>query len=197
MRRPTNRRRTTECLRAVPSAQTRYRTELDTGILSFRARDQPYAVQHDAALAALHWAKAHTRRVDGPPSPPRPAGAPPETSRVERKQSHATYWLTVAYETSPPGGDVLTPERLALVRRVEEAVTAVPRYDAFCHRVPPSPTPAGAEAACGRWVPRSVGGGACPNTTCTTPTSLLAFESTLRRWFADLAADAQAARDAG
>ena len=50
---------------------------LDTGIMSFRARDEPYAVTYDSVLAALQWSKAHTRRMSGPPAPPAPANAPP------------------------------------------------------------------------------------------------------------------------
>ena len=36
-----------------PTPQLQYRTELDTGILSFRARDEPYAVNYDAAGTVL------------------------------------------------------------------------------------------------------------------------------------------------
>jgi len=46
-------------------------------------------------------------------------------TKVERRQSHPTYWLTVVYETIPPGGNVLTPDRLAYIRQVEDAVRAV------------------------------------------------------------------------
>ena len=80
---------------------------VDTGILSFRARDEPYAVTYDSVLAALQWSKAHTRRLSGPPAPPAPANAPPPIPDVERRQSHAAYWLTTVYETRPPGGNVL------------------------------------------------------------------------------------------
>ena len=41
-----------------------------------------------------------------------------------------------------------------------------------------------------RWVPNEVGGGSCPNMTCTTPMSLLSFESFIRVWFSELVSDA-------
>ena len=63
-------------LRAFAS-QAQYDVRLDTGIMSFRARDEPYAVTYDSVLAALQWSKAHTRRMSGPPAPPAPANAPP------------------------------------------------------------------------------------------------------------------------
>jgi len=115
-------------------AALQYRTELDTGILSFRARDEPYAVHYDAVLAAIQWGKGHTRHREGPPSPPAPVNAPPPVPKVERLQSHPASWLTVVYETSPPGGDVLTPERLAFVARVEGAVRRLLPPDAVAER---------------------------------------------------------------
>ena len=59
------------------ASQAQYDVRLDTGIMSFRARDEPYAVTYDSVLAALQWSKAHTRRMSGPPAPPAPANAPP------------------------------------------------------------------------------------------------------------------------
>ena len=41
--------------------QLRFRIELDTGILSFRARDEPYAINYDAVLSAIQWGKGHTQ----------------------------------------------------------------------------------------------------------------------------------------
>jgi hypothetical protein len=74
--------------------------------------------------------------------------------KVERLQSHPASWLTVVYETSPPGGDVLTPERLAFVARVEGAVVAVARFDDFCHLTPSPSVAASHPTACGR-LPKS------------------------------------------
>jgi hypothetical protein len=108
---------------------------------------------------------------------------------VERLQSHPSYWLTVVYETSPPGGNVLTPERLAFVARVENVIASVARYGDFCHLQPPPSQPSVAAShpkACARWVPSDIGGAACPNTTCTTPMSLLSFEALIRRWFSEV-----------
>ena len=101
---------------------------VDTGILSFRARDEPYAVTYDSVLAALQWSKAHTRRLSGPPAPPAPANAPPPIPDVERRQSHAAYWLTTVYETRPPGGNVLEQKRLDLrLERLHRRLRSVER----------------------------------------------------------------------
>ena len=71
--------------------------------------------------------------MHGPPSPPGPANAPPPTPLSERLQSHASYWLTMVYETRPPGGNVLTEERLAYIAEVERKVRAVSGFEDFCH----------------------------------------------------------------
>ena len=135
------------------SSQLQYDVALDTGILSFRARDEPYAINYDAVLAAIQWSRGHTRFRVGPPAPPAPADRPPPAPTIERLQSHASYWLTVVYETHPPGGNVLTPERLDAVRRVEAAVLAVEGYENFCRLDVPAESFAAHPEACARWVP--------------------------------------------
>ena len=67
------------------------------GILSFRARDEPYAINYDAVLSAIQWGKGHTQHLHGPPSPPAPAASPPPIPLSELLQSHASYWLTIVY----------------------------------------------------------------------------------------------------
>ena len=168
---------------------------IDTGILSFRARDEPYAVTYDSVLAALQWSKAHTRRLSGPPAPPAPANAPPPIPDVERRQSHAAYWLTTVYETRPPGGNVLEQNRLDFIRRVEDAVTSAPYYDAFCHKVPLRAAYDEDPRACSHWVPPGAQE-ACAATRCSTPMSLLSFEQFIREWFENLTARAAAAPNA-
>jgi len=61
-----------------------YRTELDTGILSFRARDLPFAVNYDAVRAATQWGKGHTQPHYGPPSPLAPSNVPPAPPPVPK-----------------------------------------------------------------------------------------------------------------
>mgnify|MGYP005707440201 CR=1 FL=1 len=34
----------------------------------------------------------------------------------ERRQSHTWAWLTLAYETVPPGGDVTSPEAVEVIQ---------------------------------------------------------------------------------
>ena len=168
---------------------------VDTGILSFRARDEPYAVTYDSVLAALQWSKAHTRRLSGPPAPPAPANAPPPIPDVERRQSHAAYWLTTVYETRPPGGNVLEQKRLDFIRRVENAVTSVSDFDAFCRKVPTRTAYEADPRACSHWVPPGAQE-ACAATRCSTPMSLLSFEQFIREWFENVAARAAAAPNA-
>ena len=168
---------------------------IDTGILSFRARDEPYAVTYDSVLAALQWSKAHTRRLSGPPAPPAPANAPPPVPDVERRQSHAAYWLTTVYETRPPGGNVLEQARLDFIRRVENAVTSVPDFENFCRRAPTRAAYDADPRACSRWVPPGAQE-TCAATQCSTPMSLLSFEQFIREWFEALAARAAAAPNA-
>ena len=168
---------------------------IDTGILSFRARDEPYAVTYDSVLAALQWSKAHTRRLSGPPAPPAPANAPPPVPDVERRQSHAAYWLTTVYETRPPGGNVLEQARLDFIRRVENAVTSVPDFENFCRRAPTRAAYDADPLACSRWVPPGAQE-TCAATRCSTPMSLLSFEQFIREWFETLAARAAAAPNA-
>lgn len=147
-------------------------------------------MNYDAVLAAAQWSKGHTRRREGPPSPPAPVDAPPPVAPaplVERRQSHPSYWLTVVYETSPPGGNVLTPERLGFVAKVEDAIASVARYDAFCYLRPSALSVAASRPnACERWVPSDVGGEACLNTTCSAPMSILSFEALIRNWFSEV-----------
>ena len=142
---------------------------------------------HDAVLAAEHWSRLHTRLASGPPAPPAPASAPPPAPLVERTQSHPSYWLTLVYETRPPGGDILRPDRVAFVAALEDAVAAVPGSARFCHRRPP----AGIQSAapeCARWVTAaSRDAGGCANATCVPPISLLSFEREIRAWFRALA----------
>ena len=176
-------------------SQAQYDVRIDTGILSFRARDEPYAVTYDSVLAALQWSKAHTRRLSGPPAPPAPANAPPPIPDVERRQSHAAYWLTTVYETRPPGGNVLEQNRLDFIRRVEDAVTSAPYYDAFCHKVPLRAAYDEDPRACSHWVPPGAQE-ACAATRCSTPMSLLSFEQFIREWFENLTARAAAAPNA-
>lgn len=77
---------------------------------------------------------------------------------------------------------MLTPERLAFVGRVEDAVASVADYDRFCHLTPTDASDVNHHRIeCARWVPADVGGDACPNTTCTTPMSILSFEALVRR----------------
>ena len=168
---------------------------IDTGILSFRARDEPYAVTYDSVLAALQWSKAHTRRLSGPPAPPAPANAPPPVPDVERRQSHAAYWLTTVYETRPPGGNVLEQARLDFIRRVENAVTSVPDFENFCRRAPTRAAYDADPRACSHWVPPGAQE-TCAATQCSTPMSLLSFEQFIREWFEALAARAAAAPNA-
>ena len=168
---------------------------IDTGILSFRARDEPYAVTYDSVLAALQWSEAHTRRLSGPPAPPAPANAPPPVPDVERRQSHAAYWLTTVYETRPPGGNVLEQARLDFIRRVENAVTSVPDFENFCRRAPTRAAYDADPRACSHWVPPGAQE-TCAATQCSTPMSLLSFEQLIREWFEALAARAAAAPNA-
>lgn len=168
---------------------------IDTGILSFRARDEPYAVTYDSVLAALQWSEAHTRRLSGPPAPPAPANAPPPVPDVERRQSHAAYWLTTVYETRPPGGNVLEQARLDFIRRVENAVTSVPDFENFCRRAPTRAAYDADPRACSHWVPPGAQE-TCAATQCSTPMSLLSFEQFIREWFEALAARAAAAPNA-
>jgi hypothetical protein len=39
-------------------------------------------------------------------------------------------------------------------------------------------------------VPSAIGGGSCPNMTCTAPISLLSFEAQMRDWFTGLVENA-------
>ena len=176
------------------SSQLQYDVALDTGILSFRARDEPYAINYDAVLAAIQWSRGHTRFRVGPPAPPAPADRPPPAPTIERLQSHASYWLTVVYETHPPGGNVLTPERLDAVRRVEAAVLAVEGYENFCRLDVPAESFAAHPEACARWVPPETRvvdhPSACPDMRCSDPISLVSFEARVREWFRNLTAAA-------
>ena len=176
------------------SSQLQYDVALDTGILSFRARDEPYAINYDAVLAAIQWSRGHTRFRVGPPAPPAPADWPPPAPTIERLQSHASYWLTVVYETHPPGGNVLTPERLDAVRRVEAAVLAVEGYENFCRLDVPAESFAAHPEACARWVPPETRvvdhPSACPDMRCSDPISLVSFEARVREWFRNLTAAA-------
>ena len=171
----------------VPPHQLNFRIELDTGILSFRARDEPYAINYDAVLSAVQWGKGHTQYLHGPPSPPGPANAPPPTPLSERLQSHASYWLTMVYETRPPGGNVLTEERLAYIAEVERKVRAVSGFEDFCHLGVPLASLN--DTSCRRWVPSSTRDQhppACPGMQCVPAMSLMSFEGMIRRWFIEL-----------
>ena len=170
-----------------PPHQLNFRIELDTGILSFRARDEPYAINYDAVLSAVQWGKGHTQYLHGPPSPPGPANAPPPTPLSERLQSHASYWLTMVYETRPPGGNVLTEERLAYIAEVERKVRAVSGFEDFCHLGVPLASLN--NTSCRRWVPSSTRDQdppACPGMQCVPAMSLMSFEGMIRRWFIEL-----------
>ena len=177
-----------------PPPQLQYDVALDTGILSFRARDEPYAINYDAVLAAIQWSRGHTRFRSGPPAPPAPSDRPPPAPTVERLQSHASYWLTVVYETHPPGGNVLTSERLDAVRRVEAAILAVEGYENFCRLDVPAESFAAHPEACARWVPPETRvedhPSACPDMRCSDPISLVSFEARVRDWFRNLTATA-------
>lgn len=94
----------------------------------------------------LVWRHVTWRALCARPCHAAPAHAPPPPPlipKVERRQSHPDYWLTVVYETIPPGGNVLTPERLAYIREVEGSIRAVAGYDEYCHLVPPGGYEAG------------------------------------------------------
>ena len=175
--------------------QAQYDVRIDTGILSFRARDEPYAVTYDAVLAALQWGKQHTRYSSGPPAPPASTNAPPAVPDVERLQSHVTYWLTTVYETHPPGGNVLEQSKLDFIKRVELAVTSVAGFASFCKKVPTQRAWDLDREACGHWVPPGTQD-ACSSTLCSTPMSLISFEQFIRTWFEQLASQALLAPNA-
>lgn len=168
---------------------------IDTGILSFRAGDEPYAVTYDSVLAAIQWGKAHTRRLSGPPAPPAPANAPPPVPDVERRQAHVTYWLTTVYETRPPGGNVLEQGRLDFIKRVETAVTSIKGFDEFCKKVPTQSAWDQDSRVCSHWVPPGEQD-SCSETICSTPMSLVSFEQYIRTWFQSLASQAASAPNA-
>jgi hypothetical protein len=93
----------------------------------------------------------------------------------------------MVYETRPPGGNVLTEERLAYIAKVERKIRATAGFEDFCHLG--VPTASLNETACRRWVPfatRDLHPPACPDMRCVPTMSLMSFEGMIRTWFVDL-----------
>ena len=93
----------------------------------------------------------------------------------------------MVYETRPPGGNVLTEERLAFIAKVERKIRATAGFENFCHLG--VPTASLNETACRRWVPsalRDKHPPACPDMRCVPTMSLMSFEGMIRTWFVDL-----------
>eukprot|EP00240_Pyramimonas_obovata_P012947 CAMPEP_0118956160 /NCGR_PEP_ID=MMETSP1169-20130426/61232_1 /TAXON_ID=36882 /ORGANISM="Pyramimonas obovata, Strain CCMP722" /LENGTH=252 /DNA_ID=CAMNT_0006904139 /DNA_START=97 /DNA_END=851 /DNA_ORIENTATION=- len=104
-----------------------YTINIDTGIQSFRAREEPTAIHQDALTAAKEHARAHHPHIAVPPSPPQST----QHSNT-RQQSIGSFWLTMVYETIPSGGDILQPEHWEKIRALEQRVASAAGYENFC-----------------------------------------------------------------
>jgi len=102
-----------------------YPVHIDTELNSFRARDRPIACQLDALRAA---------QIDAAMSrwPTKPANSTAPPALGVLPQSRPAFWLTLIYEAKPYGSNILTPERLRDVAKIEEIVKNHPGRSKFC-----------------------------------------------------------------
>ena len=107
--------------------------------------------QRARGAAVVQGAHAEVERGGAPAG--EAGGDAPPVPDVERRQSHAAYWLTTVYETQAAGRARLEQARLDFIRRVENAVTSVPDFENFCRRAPTRARVRRRPARGSRWVP--------------------------------------------
>ena len=168
-----------------PPHQLNFRIELDTGILSFRARDEPYAINYDAVCPRVNGAKGTPNICTGPISS-RPRQRSPADAALRAPAEPRQLLATMVYETRPPGGNVLTEERLAYIAEVERKVRAVIRKIFLPPRGAPGLAQQHLVPSVGAVVHQGPGPARVPKHAVRARDVLMSFEGMIRRWFIEL-----------